>query len=111
MPGMDGGRLELGSLRGSLRFCAADRALDVPADWEVRFRRGGERMAIGGRHKSVKQFFQEQGVVPWMRAHVPLLYRAGRLSAVGDLWQLDELATGVDPGAVRLRWENHPAVN
>ncbi|MAF84371.1 MAG: tRNA lysidine(34) synthetase TilS [Chromatiales bacterium] len=86
------GRIDLGPLRGGLQFVRYDGAdIDLPGDWVVRFRTGGERFESGGQHKSVKNLFQEQGVVPWMRGHVPLLYRTGGLVAVGDLWQVDDM--------------------
>ena len=81
---------------------------EVPLGWIVRFRAGGERITMGGRHKSVKNFFQERGVVPWMRAHIPLLYRGERLVAVGDLWVAADSAAS--PG-VALRWDGRPALH
>ena len=51
---------------------------------EVRYRRGGERIRLCGHahHKSLKKLFQERGVPPWQREHVPLLYIDGELAAV-----------------------------
>lgn len=42
----------------------------------VRFRHGGEKLKIQGRtgHHDLKKFLQEQGVPPWRRDRVPLLY-------------------------------------
>jgi len=101
-------RIDLGPLRGRLRFVHGDAtAVDVPGSWVVRFRVGGERFASGGQHKTVKNLFQQHGVVPWMRAHVPLLYRADRLVAVGDLWQADDL-TNEAGNTVSLIWDGHP---
>jgi len=80
----------------------------VPLSWVVRFRVGGERIAIGGQHKTVKNFFQERGVVPWMRAHVPLLYRADRLVAIGDLWQAEDLGAEELNDDIRVAWDDHP---
>lgn len=109
-----GQTLELGGGRGRLRLEPAPGAgldgrwLDQPL--EIRFRQGGERLAIregGGRH-AVKQLFQEHGVLPWIRAHVPLLFRANVLLAVGDLWvSAPHAARGGAPG-FRVAWE-HPA--
>lgn len=96
--------LDLGALRGRLKFLSGH---PVPGrasgHWIVRFRIGGERFSTGGQHKTVKHLFQELGIVPWMRAHVPLLYRADCLVAVGDLWQSG------DAGAP-VAWEGHPPV-
>ena len=104
------GRIDLGPLRGSLRFTAGNRDLDIPAEWTIRFRLGGERVAGEAGRKSVKKLFQEHGVVPWMRAHVPLLFHGERLSAVGNLWQDDDLGEGLAEGPVIVAWENHPSV-
>lgn len=105
------GRLDLGPLAGRLRFMRRDgMAVNVPGDWSVRFRAGGERIEAGSRHKTIKNLFQERGVVPWMRPHVPLLYRAARLVAVGDLWQADDCEAGIPAGDVRVTWDRHPPV-
>ena len=105
------GRMELGSVRGALRFvCGDGKTIDVPREWTVRFRSGGERFEARGQHKSVKNLFQERGVVPWMRAHVPLLYRDGRLVAVGDLWHVADITVDGANDGVHIAWESHPAV-
>jgi tRNA(Ile)-lysidine synthase len=107
------GRIDLGPPRGGLRFVSGHgddegQEVDVPLSWVVRFRAGGERIAIGGQHKTVKNFFQEQGVVPWMRAHVPLLYRADQLVAIGDLWQAEDLGAEALHDDIRVAWDDHP---
>ena len=41
----------------------------------VRFRQGGEKIRIPNRgHLSLKNIFQEEGVPPWMRDRIPLLF-------------------------------------
>ena len=42
---------------------------------EVRFRTGGERISLEGRHCShaLKKLFQQWRVAPWMRSHIPLI--------------------------------------
>ena len=103
--------VDLGPPRGSLRFVSGTgQDIDVPSDWAVRFRAGGERIAVGGQHKTIKNFFQERGVVPWMRVHVPLLYRADRLLAIGDLWQAEDLCESGSDGDFRVAWDGHPTV-
>jgi len=103
--------LDLGPLRGRLSF---DRPLDggsTGADLCVRFRQGGERglMADGSHHAKLKKVFQSRGVVPWMRAHVPLLFDGDELLSAGDLWLSDWLLTRLD-SAQRLVWDGHPEV-
>ena len=48
--------------------------------------------------------------MPWMRAHVPLLYRADRLVAVGDLWQSADIGTDDAGNGARIAWDGHPVV-
>ena len=44
-------------------------------DVTVRFRQGGEKIRISKRgNLSVKNIFQEEGVPPWMRDRMPLLF-------------------------------------
>ena len=61
---------------------------------DVRFRQGGEKVAIPGRvTRTLKNLLREQGVPPWLRGRVPLVYAAGQLVAVGDL-QLGKASAG-----------------
>jgi tRNA(Ile)-lysidine synthase len=80
---------------------------------EVRFRRGGERFKPAGsaHHRKLKHWFQEQGIVPWMRGRIPLLYSGGRLVAVADLAVGGDLPPrGAGERAWRVRWEEHPPI-
>ena len=52
--------------------------------------------------------FQANGVVPWMRQHVPLLYVGDQLLAVGDRWIAADAAAKIDEPGYRVIWENHP---
>jgi tRNA(Ile)-lysidine synthase len=63
----------------------------------VAFRRGGERFlpAGHGQHKSLKHWFQEQAILPWMRQRLPLVYCRDRLIAIADL-ALAEFSTDTD---------------
>lgn len=75
---------------------------------EVRFRRGGERLAAAGhRGKALKRFLQESRIVPWMRDRVPLLYSLERLVAVADLWYAPSAPTETGP-RWHITWSEHP---
>lgn len=54
----------------------------------VRFRRGGEVMRPRGRgcQKELKALFQEQGVKPWERNRIPLLFHDQQLIFVWGYW-------------------------
>lgn len=82
------------------------------AKLEIRFRSGGERLAMQrrGGHHSLRKLMQEQGVLPWMRDRLPLLFVGGRLAAVAELWIDDAfLNRGPGPG-LTLSWSGHPAL-
>jgi tRNA(Ile)-lysidine synthase len=76
----------------------------------LEFRQGGEEFKpVGHRHtRKLKKLLQEEGVVPWMRDHLPLLYSGERLIAVGDLWLAADAVA--DTGFV-VRWQQRPALH
>lgn len=70
----DGRRLELFGAGGALT-----------EGLQVRFRQGGERVSLpDGHSKLLKKHLQEQGVPPWERDRLPLLFGGDRLLAVGE---------------------------
>jgi len=87
-----GASLDLGPGMGTLRLAAGvgggiDSAL-AAAGLTIRFRHGGEEIRPAGRectHK-LKKLMQQEGIVPWMRERLPLLYACEDLVAVADLW-------------------------
>jgi tRNA(Ile)-lysidine synthase len=108
------GEMEMGPLRGRLRLVKeAAGGVAIPSAAgriAVRFRHGGERIREVDQphHKALKKLFQEHGIVPWMRGHVPLLYDDERLLAVGDLWIAAEAVAPPGEAGYRILWENHP---
>ncbi|MEJ2657252.1 MAG: tRNA lysidine(34) synthetase TilS [Desulfobacterales bacterium] len=61
-------------------------ALDTPLT--VRFRQGGERCRPKGRNETheLKKLLQEEGVPPWERERIPLVYAGERLITVMSFW-------------------------
>lgn len=51
---------------------------------QVKFRQGGERFKIVGREgsRTLKKFFQEEGIPHWQRHKVPLIYHESKLVAI-----------------------------
>ncbi len=82
----------------------------LAAGLELRYRGGGEEIkAIDQQHtKKLKKLLQDEGVVPWMRDRLPLLYADGELVAVADLWLADAAASR--PGTA-IRWRNRPPIH
>jgi len=109
-----GSRLELGGGLGTLYFePGAERGLDaslVGPRLRLEYRKGGEKIRLDGQsHTSkLKKLLQEEGVVPWMRDRVPLVYSGDTLVAVGDLFIAADAASS--PG-VAIRWEDRPALH
>lgn len=100
---------ELGVLR--LRRGAESGLSDAVLErgLELRFRAGGERLKPSGQShtRSLKKLLQEEGVVPWMRDRVPLLFSGGELVAVADLWIAADAAS--QPGTA-VEWQRRPAL-
>ncbi len=57
--------------------------------FSVRFRRGGERIRIRGSNRKLKKLLQENGVPPWLRDRLPLIFRGGQLVAVPGIEDWD----------------------
>ncbi|MDG9929487.1 MULTISPECIES: tRNA lysidine(34) synthetase TilS [unclassified Pseudomonas] len=67
----------------------------------LRYRQGGEVMALPGRgHRDLKRLLNERGVPAFVRGRLPLLYRGDELLAVANLPGLD----GPSSGEWRFRW-------
>lgn len=104
----------LGTGLGVLKFVrGARRGLSerfLEREVEVRFRQGGEEFKpIGQSHtRKLKKLLQEEGIVPWMRDRVPLIYADDELIAVGDLWLA---ASAVSEPGVSLCWKDRPALH
>jgi tRNA(Ile)-lysidine synthase len=94
--------LDLGGLAGQLSV-ARPNLWSESGPLTVRFRTGGERLLQHGHHVRLKTLFQDGGVVPWMRPHVPLLFRGDDLLTVGDIWYA-EGGPGQAMRALGLRW-------
>lgn len=81
-------------------------AARFPGPYELRLRRGGEKLRPAGRaeERSVGRLLVEGGVEPWLRARVPLVYHGSRLLAVADRWLAAEAVVAGDGRGLQLRW-------
>lgn len=104
--------LPLLALGGILKFKPEEgRGLSLEklrsAQVTVRLRRGGERLRIDRRRprRTLKNLFQEQGIAPWRRSRLPLLYCGDQLVSVpgiGDACEFQALPG--EPGLI-VTWE------
>lgn len=91
----------------------AERGLSdavVAQGLELRPRVGGEKILLPGQshRKKLKKLLQEEGVVPWMRERLPLVYAGDELVAVADLF----VAAGAEarPGTA-ISWHGRPSLD
>ena len=105
--------LSLGQGRGSLTLSAGvEEGIDPLLAEEgltIRYRDGGETIRLGmqGHTKKLKKLLQEEGIVPWMRGALPLIFSGSKLVAVADLWiDADCVA---NPG-LQVKWTDRPAL-
>jgi len=109
-----GSKVRLGTGLGTLRFePGVERGLDprlVGPKLRLESRKGGEKILLDGQShtKKLKKLLQDEGIVPWMRDRVPLVYVGDKLVAVGDLWVAAGAAAS--PG-VAVRWSDRPALH
>lgn len=78
----------------------------------VQFRTGGERLTPKGHRqsKALKNLFQEQGILPWMRDRVPLICLDGELAAVADICVASQFCADTGEPGVKIVWTDHPPV-
>jgi tRNA(Ile)-lysidine synthase len=107
--------IELGAHLGRLRWVAQLGGIDVrrlPKSLIVRGRTGGEALRPAARAKtqSMQHLCQSQGVLPWMRDALPLVFAGDALIAIADLW-LDarRCVPPLEPGFV-IVWEQAPII-
>ncbi len=74
----------------------------------VSARQGGERVRLrqGGPTRSLKKWFQEQGIPPWERPCIPLVFAGSgdteELIAIGDLWCCEQYSEDTPATGWRL---------
>jgi tRNA(Ile)-lysidine synthase len=74
---------------------------------KICFRQGGERCRPHGRVGShpLKKLLQEQGVPPWLRNRLPLLYLDDTLVAAAGLWICQGFQATADQPGLLLEWQ------
>lgn len=77
---------------------------------EVRYRHAGEQAqpAGGDQHRRLKTLFQDTGIPPWWRSHVPLVFAQNQLLAIADRWLAPGTRAAPGQAGWRLRWEDAP---
>jgi tRNA(Ile)-lysidine synthase len=108
-------RIDLGPNSGTLRWAAQVGGIDpqrLPETVTVRRRDGGEalRPGVASKTQSVQHLCQSQGVLPWMRDALPLVFADEDLIAVADLWlEARWCVAPLEPG-LAVVWEGGPII-
>ena len=73
----------------------------------IRLRSGGERLLLAGRthHHALKKLLQAEGVPPWLRTRLPLLYLDHELAAVADRWVCAAYQARDGENGLKIVWE------
>ncbi|HET7922249.1 MAG TPA: tRNA lysidine(34) synthetase TilS [Gammaproteobacteria bacterium] len=107
---------ELGAGLGRLGLVPSPQGIPLAAcpaaGLDVGFRHGGEVCRPAGRphHRPLKKWLQEAGVLPWMRASLPMLGRDGEVMAVAGLFVCEPWRVQPGEPGLGLVWENAPRV-
>jgi tRNA(Ile)-lysidine synthase len=110
-----GSRVDLGPKSGTLRWAPQFGGLDaqrLPETVSVRRRGGGETLRPGATSKtqSVQHLCQSQGVLPWMRDALPLVFADDALIAVADLWLDARWCVAPLEAGLGVVWEGGPII-
>ncbi len=100
------GRLSWVPHRGGLLGSALSAAVIV------RRRGGGETLkpAKSASTQSVQHLCQSQGVLPWLRDALPLVFADGALIAVADLWLDARWCAAWGKPGLGVAWESGPII-
>jgi tRNA(Ile)-lysidine synthase len=103
---------EMGTLRAERTTGRGLRLADLPQRLDVEFRRSGDSLRPAGHahRRSLKNLFQEAGVLPWWRERLPMIRIDGVLAAVGDLWVADEFAARHGEEGIDILWDERPQI-
>lgn len=86
--------------QGILKECIENQTV------EIRYRQGGEKIRPENQSmtKSVKQLFQEKGVLPWHRDRIPLIYIDDQLALIPGICVDEKFCAKENEAAWDIRW-------
>jgi tRNA(Ile)-lysidine synthase len=110
-----GSRVDLGPKLGTLCWRAQIGGIDaqrLPETLIVRRRDGGETLKPGvkARTQSVQHLCQSQGVLPWLRDALPLVFADDALIAVADLWSDARRCVAPLEEGLAVVWQGGPII-
>jgi tRNA(Ile)-lysidine synthase len=111
-----GSCIALGGNLGELTWCplaGGFAAEALPAVVTVRRRAGGESLkpALLARTQAVQHLCQSQGVLPWMRDALPMVFAGEELIAVADLWTDARWCVAGSAPGLGIAWSHGPLMS
>lgn len=89
---------------GSLRAVSIPGEGLAPGYYQIRYRQGGESCRLARRPaKTLKKILQEDGVAPWLRKRLPLLFDGETLAAIPGIGIAG--SAGANPG-YHIEWHD-----
>jgi len=82
--------------------------LTGPLAVEPRPSGGSFRPAGSAHHRPLRKWFQERGVLPWLRSQLPIVAFDGEIVAIGDLACGGALAAAPGEESWRITWHGRP---
>ncbi len=82
------------------------------ADFVVRYRQGGEKIRPDNlsHSKTVKQLFQEESVLPWLRDRIPLIYINGDLAVIPGFCIDENYSADKNESSWDIHWSGYENV-
>lgn len=68
------------------------------------------KLSARGSRRTLRNLFQEHGVVPWMRRCLPQVFVGDLLAAIADLWIDAEFRAADGEQGTVVEWLDHPAI-
>ncbi len=88
------------------------KANTMNAKFVIRYRQGGEKIHPDNysHSKTVKQLFQECGVLPWLRDRVPLVYINEKLAVIPGFCIDKSYSAAIDESSWDIQWSGYDKV-
>ncbi|MDC0238028.1 tRNA lysidine(34) synthetase TilS [Gammaproteobacteria bacterium] len=76
---------EWGDSNGTLTWVRRETGIALGHGLSLRSRQGGERIRFGGKSRSLAEIYRSEGIAPWLRESMPLLFDRQNLVAIPGL--------------------------
>ena len=80
---------------------------------QIKFRKGGEKISLKTKKtpKTLKDFFNEKKILPWVRDKIPLIYDDQDLICIGDFWINDDYRAEKKERSFIILWNKNMRIS